>query len=369
MQLDVLSATGSPAAFGRLHGEHYRDAIRRFAAERVQMAGDSAWVGRDVPRTQVIELAEACLESHRHYAPTLVDELDEMALATDLSSAELLVASGFTDFMDTAHATFAQAGTQAADVDDCTAMIVPGSRTDHGAPLFAQTWDMHETATDHVFMLDAHPAAAPSFKTFTSMGCLGMIGMNDAGVTIGINNLSGGDGRVGVTWNFVVRKVLAQTNFESALACIAEVRLAGAHNYLLLGPDDRGRFQGANIEAMATAQVVTRLADEPLIHTNHCLAEPTLALERPRLPASQRNSEQRLARAHGLLDDAEQVSTDTLAQVTRDRQAICYPPTPALRMTTCGAVLADPARGELWALRGRPSQQRYQRFTVGAGRD
>ena len=39
-----------------------------------------------------------------------------------------------------------------------------------------------------------------------------MIGMNEQGVAVGINNLLDKGGRVGVHWVFVIRKMLAQTH-------------------------------------------------------------------------------------------------------------------------------------------------------------
>jgi isopenicillin-N N-acyltransferase like protein len=102
---------------------------------------------------------------------------------------------------------------------------------------------------------------------FTTVGCVGMIGMNEHGVCVGINNLSGGDGDVGVTWPFVVRKALQQRDLDGALRCVTEARLAGAHNYLLL--DRAGR--GANVEATTTRTVVTPLEGDAVVHANHCL--------------------------------------------------------------------------------------------------
>lgn len=343
-----------------MHGRTHAEQIRHFAAERVERAGQALWVGQDRPRAEVIALAEDCLAAHELYSPSLTAELRAMAKASGLSPAEMLVVSGFTDFVDTAFASFGGQSAAPASADNCTAMIVPGSRSTTGSPLFAQTWDMHETATEHVFVLRGKPDDAPAFTAFTSRGCLGMIGMNEAGITIGINNLTGNDGRIGVTWNFVVREVLAQTDFAAAEARLAEADLAGAHNYLLAGPDG----QGVNIEAMSTRRAETRLDDDVIVHTNHCLAEATRAVERPRQPEAQAHSEQRLARAQTLLAGDELIDIETLAAVTRDTQAICYPPTPITKMTTCGAVIADPASRRLWALRGLPSEQRYEVFDV-----
>ncbi|RJS93072.1 C45 family peptidase [Salinisphaera sp. Q1T1-3] len=356
-----LQIGGTPAAMGRTHGSAYRDDIARFAAERVAAAGDARWIGTDVSRADVLALAEACLPAHHDYAPALFTELAALAEAAGLSTAEALIVSGFTDFLDTAHAVFgAGAAPASPTADQCTAMMVPPQRSATGGPLFAQTWDMHESATAHVVMLDGRPDDAPRFKLFTSRGCLGMIGMNEAGITVGINNLSGADGRHGVTWNFVVREVLAGTTFAAARRALDRAPLAGAHNYLLMAPSG----EGINVEATATTRVVTTLTDTPIVHTNHCMAEATRRHERQRLAASQRSSSRRLARAQSLLADSPSITIDTLAAITRDTNDICYPPTPLYGMTTCGAVLADPTARRLWALRGRPSEQRYHGFDV-----
>ncbi|HET7313045.1 C45 family peptidase [Salinisphaera sp.] len=365
MDIPVLEAAGSAADIGRAHGATHAEQIRRFAAERVERAGQALWVGADRPRADVLALAEDCLAAHQAYSPRLTEELRAMADAAGLSAAEMLVVSGFTDFVDTAFAAFGGEGAAPGTVDNCTAMIVPGARSATGQPLFAQTWDMHETAAEHVFVLRGAPLDAPAFTVFTSSGCLGMIGMNEAGVTIGINNLTGNDGRIGVTWNFVVREVLAQVNFEAAAARLADADLAGAHNYLLVGPDGPGSNQGFNVEAMATWREVTPLTDEVIVHTNHCLSEATRSTERPRPPEAQAHSEQRLARARELLAGPDMIDVARLAAVTRDTRAICYPPTPVTKMATCGAVIADPAARRLWALRGLPSEQEYVAFEVG----
>ena len=360
MDIPVLDASGSPTDIGRTHGATHAEQIRRFAAERVERAGQALWVGRDRPRSDVLALAADCLAAHEAYSPRLTAELRAMADAAELSAEEMLVVSGFTDFVDTGFAAFGGAAPTPHSADNCTAMIVPGTRSATGQPLFAQTWDMHETATEHVFVLRGTPDDAPAFTVFTSRGCLGMIGMNDAGITIGINNLTGKDGRVGVTWNFVVREVLAQTDFDAAATRLAEAELAGAHNYLLVGPEG----QGMNVEATATRREITPLEDDVIVHTNHCLAERTRETERPRLPDAQAHSEKRLARAREMLAEPGAIDIERLASVTRDTRAICYPPTPVTKMTTCGAVIADPAARRLWALRGLPSEQSYVAFDV-----
>lgn len=361
-QLPVLEVSGSAQDMGARHGEAFRDAIRQFAAERVRLAGDPVWAGRALARDAVLQLAHECLEHHERFAPDLTAELCAMAETAGLSPAEMLIVSGFTDFTDVVFNSTRSTGASPAPAaaDNCTAFLVPASRAAQGNGFFGQTWDMHESAAEHAVLIDADPQDSLPFVVFTSVGCIGMIGMNAAGITIGINNLSGADGRAGVTWNFVVRKVLQQRTFEEALACITAAPLAGAHNYLLMDGDGRG----ANIEATATRCEVTPLNDQPLAHTNHCLVPATQEFERQRLPQSQASSEARLSRARALLSGERAFDREALAAITRDTEAICYRGAPPNHVATCGAVIANPSKREFWALRGLPTEQVYECFSV-----
>ena len=241
-------------------------------------------------------------------------------------------------------------------------MIVPDGLAD-GAGFLAQTWDMHASATEHVIMLDAVPDGAPRALVFTTVGTLGQIGMNEAGVAIGINNLSAADGRVGVTWPFVVRAALRTTGLDAAVRCITEAELAGGHNFLVF--DRSGR--GASIEAMPTATNVETLEATPLVHTNHCLAPATRAVEAERPADLDRSSILRIEQAAELVAD-DPVTVDTLISMMRDERSICRHPEPPWNYESCGAAIMRPATGELWACWGLPSENEFEHFDVAAQR-
>lgn len=359
MTVPTLDLKGSPFAFGLAHGRAYRAAIRAYADERVALSGGAAWTGRELPRAEVIALASACLGAHRDYAPDLVEELAGMAAATDLTLEELVVVGGFTDFIDVvaAGADPAAGALETAALDDCTAFIVPGARMLGGHAAFGQTWDMHESSTEHVVLLRGRPQGAPDFLAFTTAGSLGMIGMNEAGLCVGINNLMSADGRPGVTWPFVVREMLKAETVAGALAALERAPLAGGHNYLVL--DAAGA--GANVEAMPTARHVVRLGSAAVAHTNHCLAASTKAVERPRDAASQAASEARLEDAGRLLD-RRAMTVEDLQAVTAHTGSICYRGVAPRHVGTCGGVIARPATRELWAVRGLPSEEAYENF-------
>ncbi len=356
----LLELSGAPDEIGYAHGLAYRDAIRRLAEERLALVQGGQWTGYPLTRAEVLQLAEACLPEHAAYAPDLMLELQGMAAATDLTLGELVVVNGFTDFVDT---VYNQPGPTPAGVregdDDCTAVIVPDGMAE-GQGMLAQTWDMHASATPFVFLLRCRPAGHLACLTFTLAGCIGMIGMNEAGLAVGINNLLGADGQIGVTWPFVVRKILQHTNAEEALACLTTARLAGAHNYLLF--DRSGR--GYNVEAMSTRLHVTELNSAGLAHTNHCLAPQTQAVAQIRPAESQASSENRLAQAYHYLG-MRPITPELLMEMTRDTSAICVTtPRPPLFVETCGAVIMRPKTGDFWAVWGLPTENAYRRFQV-----
>lgn len=361
MDLEILELQGSPYQIGYGHGQRYRDAIVRYARERVALAGSEEWTGRQLSRTEVLALAEECLPAHEEFTPSGFEELRGMAEATGLSPAELLVVGGFTDFVDTAYALGSQQSTTAMGADDCTAVLVPSARAENRQAMLGQTWDMHASSADQVLLLRGKPNGSPEFLTFTSVGCVGMIGMNEAGMVVGINNLLGGDGTAGVMWTFVVREILRQETVEQALELLERAPLAGAHNYLLL--DASGA--GANVEATGTVRQVSRLDGQILAHTNHCLAEASRAVERERTAASLASSEARLSRVQELLT-RDGVTPHDLQRLTADGSTICVSPTPPMHIATCGAAVMRPATGEFWAVKGAPSKGRFRRYTVPA---
>jgi len=360
-QLRVLELVGTPAQMGAQHGQAYPELIRKFARDRLELAMENAWTGRKMSEREVLSLAEACLDAHHAYSPALTEELAEMAKATGIRPAEALITSGFTDFIDLVYNAASEPAQATLAVDDCTAFLIPHTRTKDGLSMFGQTWDMHETAEEHVVLMRGQPEGAPDFLAFTTVGCLGMIGMNSAGITVGINNLMASDGQVGVSWTHVVRKVLMQDNLQDALACITDTTLMGAHNYMLM--DSHGA--GYNVEAMSTEAQVTQLEHTPLIHTNHCLVDATISKQRTRPEASQRSSEHRLARGTDLLA-SDQLTPEDLMAVTADKDAICVSSKPPLHISTCGAAIMRPATGDFWAVWGKPTENRYQHFSVRA---
>jgi isopenicillin-N N-acyltransferase-like protein len=342
----VLWVDGSPAELGRAHGSTFATDIQAYAADRTRLAA----AGTDWDRRRILALAEQMLPAHETYAPDLYEEMLAMAEAAGITPAEAVVVGGYTDFIDTVRA---EAGGSAVE-DTCTAVIVPDHLAD-GAGFLAQTWDMHASATDHVVLLGI--GNAPRSLVFTTVGTLGQIGMNEAGISIGINNLTVDDGRVGVTWPFVVRRALQQSTFAEAVECVTGAPLAGGHNFLVF--DRNGN--GVSIEATPTVTHIDELDGEPLVHTNHCLVPATRAVEGARPAALQQSSERRLAEAPEHLAERP-ITAEMLMALTRDERSICRRPEPPFDYESSGAAIMRPATGDFWACWGVPAENKYEHF-------
>ena len=355
----VLPLAGSYYQMGFEHGSAYAEQIREIAAERVRLCGDPEWVGYSPSTGEVLGFARECLAQHEAYAPHLMEELSGISDSSGVSLAELSILNGYTDFIDTLYAAGKGEAATRRKADNCTAFMVPDGSSDSRQGFLGQTWDMHSTATPYVIMLRIEPEDAPAALIFTITGCVGMIGLNNAGIGVAINNLSGGDGQVGVTWPFVIRRMLEQRHIDDALACLTSANLAGAHNYMLFD----GSGNGYNVEAMSSHHHVSPLKSQPVAHTNHCLAKGAIACQRPMQDSSMEDSTRRLDRAQQLLTKPSLSISDLMA-LTRDRPHICTYSEPPYFDETCGAAIMQPATGKFWAVWGLPSENEFELLQI-----
>ncbi len=371
----VLTIAGSPYELGYIHGKTYANEIGELTEERLRLSCDPFWTGgQQATLDEVLALGRACLRHHEAFAPELMEEMRGMADATGLGVNELVIMNGFTDFVDiianpAALGHVRTNGVLPGEVSDCTAFIVEPAASATGHGYLGQTWDMHSTATPYVLMLDLRPQTSPALMTFTITGCVGMIGMNEHGVAVGINNLLAAEGRPGVHWVYVVRKMLAQRTVEDALAVLQGAHLSGAHNYLLLGPDAAGALRGYNVEHMATRAHVIPVEDV-YAHTNHCLIQEMVNVERPRKSVSQESTLARHNQAsHFLAEQVGRITVDTLMTLTRyhegDALSVCAHVQPGYDVESSGACIMSPSTRELWAVWGNPCQNAYEAFQVG----
>ncbi len=329
--MDVLTLRGlGPRDRGRAHGEHFRARIHEIARIRVELALSQ---GKLRSEARLLEVCRQHLPVLAAFDHALHDELVGIAEGADLEPTRVVALNHYTDLKDIAD-------------EECSSAA---ASTPEG-PVIGQTWDMHGSVEPYVCVLELDDVYA-----FSITGCVGLAGMNDAGVGVCINNLRSDDARVGVVWPALVRRMLRERHAEAALHVLMTAPMASGHHYLFA---DARRVYGVETSGERKAVVLDRRFEAPVayVHTNHCLS-PEIAAVSSVGPTS--TTLERYAWLAGSV--AERPIADRRDLWARLGSHEGYPrsvcthlasPEEPHAMKTCGAVVIDPARRELWACHG-----------------
>ncbi len=267
MRVLELPAGATPRAWGQIHGESFRGEVRALSEIRTFLC---TRVGGFADRAAVLDAAEAHLPVLARYHAGLHDELVGIAEGAGLTPAELVVANHYTDLRDLSPD---RARWQPAPEGGCS---VVWAETPTGR-ILAQTWDMHATAIPYVMMLHV-PAleGGPEAWILTLTGCLGLAGMNSAGVAIGINNLWSTDATVGAVWPAVVRCALHHTHAAAARDHIVAAPIGSGHHYFVADRQDAFAIETSGVLRRTIFTSTAPAARGSYCHTNHCL-DPEVA--------------------------------------------------------------------------------------------
>jgi len=221
---------------------------------------------------------------------------------------------------------------------------------------------MHPEAADYLAVFCRRPSQGPASLVVSTVGCLSLAGINEAGIAIGNNDLKPTDARCGVTYLAVIHHVLQQTSLPGAVNAITLAERMSGHNYYLAGPEG----ELVDIETTATRYELISPAGSFYVHTNHYLAADLRDLDaQPRLESST----YRLERMGKLLHEhLGRVTPQTMMALMADEQGqadrrICRRD-PSDETPTCAAVVMSPQTGELWVVQGPPSQNPFERFEL-----
>lgn len=242
---------------GLKHGRLYAGEIAKLAELRIYLACLISGFERD----GLLRTAEEHLPILEEFDAELHAELLAIAESAGLPPSHLVVLNQYTDIRDIKPPS-SVAGD--ADYDGGCTMIWARCQ---GRPVYAQTWDMHCTAMPFMTMLRVTDAGGDDAWVLSLTGCLGMTGLNAAGLCIGINNLTSTDAQAGVPWSAIVRRSLRETKASAARDLLLKCRMGSGHNYLVA--DDDEVFA---VETSGTLRKVIFSGEaEEFVHCNHCL--------------------------------------------------------------------------------------------------
>lgn len=262
-----------------------------------------------------------------------------------------------------------------ADLHECTAVGVSGQVSADGHTRLAQNWDWLGRQRSAMVFLHTVDSNGRELLTLTEAGMLAKIGLNSAGLCVGLNIVrSEADGeRPGTPVHVLLRHLLS---FDSVAAVRRELdRIQG------IGGNYGGFGGSSNVPCADASGTVTNLELSPhgwaevpaefghTTHTNHFLA-PTLVKHQAPM-AEPLSSEDRLRTAQHHLA-SKPVGVSELEALLRDESAgtlsICRRPDPALplnlRMESVCGVILDATAKEMHVAAHIPSMARFQRVPV-----
>jgi isopenicillin-N N-acyltransferase-like protein len=320
----MLSFAGSWSRMGEAFGESCRAEIAELYAARVRNATTQAmqYGGREVAG---------------------------IARGANLSVAKILAMNGLTDIRD----VLAWGGDLEA-LGGCSSFVVTRESTRERKLLCGQTWDLATDNMPYVVGVHRQPEQGPATWTMTTVGCLSLIGLNEAGIAVGTTNIRTTDARPGVTYLSLIHKALAATTLDDAAAIHSAAR-AGAHFYYLA--DAHGRALA--LECTPDHVDVTEIETGAYVHTNHCLCPEHQALEGDTPSASSHARQLRLERL--IAEESGRADLDSAKRWLGDREGgvNAISRTDFDGISSNGAVVMQPETGTIHVAHGPPHLARW----------
>jgi isopenicillin-N N-acyltransferase-like protein len=248
----VYSKDQSCYEWGKSHGEHFSQEIRELAGIRRELM----LLKNPGLKGSIDQLAKIQYEMTKEYSPSLTNELDGIIDGSKASLSDIIILNNYTDFRDISLAD-----------EGCTTVGFNKS-----APISAQTWDMHASAKRFLCSIEL-----PCGTVLLSLvGCLGMMGANDQGLFVGVNNLNTNDAENGIIWSALVRSLLEERKVTDLRSELLNAPVTSGHNYLI---SDGQTWQHYEISPSVKELQQEFTGAGVSFHTNHCLSDKAISVQ------------------------------------------------------------------------------------------
>lgn len=351
MDLPIIELAGTPKAMGQAFGEICRDDIQKLYNIRLQsVIKFAADYQRDISIEQILDIAGACLKPTLAFDPIGYEEFTAIAHAANLSPQQCYVMQGLTDLRDI------MAFGDPPDGEGCSSLILGADRTNTGAMLLAQSWDLQTNNMPFVRLVHRKPTHAPQTISLTLTGCLTLIGINEHGIAVGNTNLKTTDSRIGVQYLSVLHRALRCSTLDDAVQVITQAPRASGHYYYVGSPDGKA----VGIECSATRYVLNQVTDGHYVHCNHALS-PQIAHYKANDPTT--TTIHRQSRLSQLIDEhpttigVEDIKSFLSDHEGGDDRCLCRHG--HNNISTNATVILSPSTREIHACRGQPHTSQW----------
>jgi isopenicillin-N N-acyltransferase like protein len=216
-KLKVVEVSGSNYEMGFQYGVACPE-ILKMLDMTYQMFG-----GRDKAAGLLKKFLPLYLPAAEKYAPEIIEEMKGMAAGAKVDFQDIL-------FLNITYEI------STPSVMGCTSFAAGGEATDNGGVIAGQNFDYIKPWEEFVLLLKMKPSAGPQILAVTASGCLGLIGLNSAGMSLNLNLLKNKDSMMphaGVPTHIILRKVFSCETISEAITAIASAEGRAAKNYLV----------------------------------------------------------------------------------------------------------------------------------------
>ncbi|MGH3738306.1 MAG: C45 family autoproteolytic acyltransferase/hydrolase [Micromonosporaceae bacterium] len=341
-----VRAAGDHVTIGRRHGQALAAELREFVADGL------CRLHHVMPTPVPLDSLRATIEAYRRvvtaHLPGLADEVQGLADGAGLSLDEAWLLQLRREVMG-----YLKVGAAA----ECTTYARAGAAGGAGGGVLAQTIDLNGNLDDQLTVLDVAPTGGRGRALVLSFaGLVGYLGVNSAGLAVGLNLVLGGDWRPGVPPYLAIRHLLdTASSVDQAIALLRGLPLASSRSFTLCDST-----KAAWVEVLGDQLRVTEAGQT--VHTNHFL-DPDL-VPYDEINVFSRNSSVR--RLESCVDRLAALPEQAPAEDhfgVLSAPPICVPDDGDIRRErTVAAVVMLPERGELHLRPGDPSRSRTQVF-------
>ena len=265
MDIKIIKVSGNPTERSKSYAEQLRTRIQ----QTYDFYNDVVFKHSELSDVEIYKRVNILISKTRAVFPNLLSELECISESSNIPIQQIFLINARTEILN-------------ANVGECTSIAIPKNN------LLAQTWDWIEEMENLMVILIVEKEDGSSFVTLTEPGMLAKIGINNYGISVGLNFLKSKHSLDGVPVHLLLRAILDCTSLKKVREIVAQSNM-GKSSYIPVATSigEAVGFEFSN-DAM---QELTPL-DDVLLHTNHCLAPNMTSVP---LPTSNQRYETTLA--------------------------------------------------------------------------
>lgn len=349
--LKEIILAGSPYERGIQHGEQLKNEIRDFLNDnfaRINLIRQTPLSPEQI--SSIVSLHRRIIEED---IPEIAEELKGLAKGAEINYEQAVLLQIRRELIN-----YPEAPAQG----DCSAVAFLDPEL--GA-VTAQTIDLNGNMSDLGCILHSIPDSPgqPEMLMYSFAGLLGYLGINSAGISVGINMLLSDGWKPGVSPYLLVRQVLQQSSLEDCIKEITRIRRSSSRNFLI-------SCGQRLIDIELTADDISIIENSTITHTNHYLHEKFLKHDRINI-LSKNSSIRRLDILNKFIaENNKPPDVSKLFEIFSDHSlypvGICSHSQGNIRLgESVGAVVLYPQPGIMYARKGNPCKAETKMFSLG----